>query len=154
MAKFDYHWRKSINITAWVLQIVVCVILLAASAWVLAFLSSYADDYDLGSYSGLVNGAAGIQIAITSLTIIFDIAEIVLIAKDRMPPALYLSSACVKTGIWGVIFILDLVSLSVLAIILTLILLYALLPPVHYPFSPPTLTLPPLPPPPTAHIHT
>ena len=35
-AIFDYPYRKSVNITAWVLQFIVCLILLGASAWVIA----------------------------------------------------------------------------------------------------------------------
>ena len=45
MAGFDYPYKKSVNITAWVLQIIVCLILLGASAWVLAVV----DGYDLDS---------------------------------------------------------------------------------------------------------
>ena len=45
MARFDYPYRKAVNVTAWVLQIIVCLILLGASAWVLAVV----DGYDLDS---------------------------------------------------------------------------------------------------------
>ncbi|KAI1081956.1 hypothetical protein F5B20DRAFT_40800 [Whalleya microplaca] len=122
MAKFEYPYKKGVNITAWVLQILVCVILLAASAWMMTLVTS--DEYDsaLRNYGGLFTAAAGLQIGITSLTIILDIVEIVMIAKSRMPPALYLSSACVKTLIWVIIFVLNLVAVSIISIILTLIL--------------------------------
>lgn len=121
MAKFDYPYKKGVNITAWVLQFLVCIILLGASAWLLWLAGE--NDYELGGYSGLFVAAAGLQIAITGLNIVFNIVEIVLIAKKRMPPALYLTSACIKTTIWAIIFILNLVSLSVISIILTLVLL-------------------------------
>ncbi|KAI0007755.1 hypothetical protein F4779DRAFT_489145 [Xylariaceae sp. FL0662B] len=39
-----------------------------------------------------------------------------------MPPALYLASACVKTTIWVVILVLNLVAVSIIAIVLTLVL--------------------------------
>lgn len=53
MAKFDYPYKKGVNITAWVLQFLVCVILLAASAWLLWLVNQ--EDYDsaLSSYEGL-----------------------------------------------------------------------------------------------------
>ncbi|XXH05552.1 hypothetical protein Hte_011983 [Hypoxylon texense] len=123
VAKFDYPYKKGVNITAWVLQFLVCIILLAASAWLLWLVdqSDYADS--LNQYEGLFTAAAGLQIAITLLNIIFNIVEIVLIARKSMPPALYLSFACIKTAIWGIIFILNLISLSVISIILSLILL-------------------------------
>ncbi|KAI1378736.1 hypothetical protein F4677DRAFT_411871 [Hypoxylon crocopeplum] len=117
MAQFDYPYKKGVNITAWVLQFLVCIILLGVSAWLLSVI----DEAGLGS-NGLLTGAAGFQIAITALNIVMNIVEIVLISKKRMPPALYLSSACIKTAIWGIIWILDLISLSVVSIILTLIL--------------------------------
>ncbi|KAL7620307.1 hypothetical protein AAE478_009301 [Parahypoxylon ruwenzoriense] len=122
MATFDYPYKKGVNVTAWVLQILVCVILLGTSAWLMSIISS--DDYNdaLGRYEGLFTAAAGLQIAITALTIVFDIIEIILITRKRMPPALYLTSACIKTTIWGVIFILNIISLTILSIVLTLVL--------------------------------
>ena len=44
MARFDYPYRKAVNVTAWVLQIIVCLILLGASAWVVAVLKQ--NDFD------------------------------------------------------------------------------------------------------------
>lgn len=70
------------------------------------------------------SAAAAVQIAVTSLTIILDIAEIILIARKRMQPALYLTSACIKTLIWGAFFIMSLISLSLLSIVLTVVLAY------------------------------
>ncbi|KAI0178864.1 hypothetical protein GGR52DRAFT_569770 [Hypoxylon sp. FL1284] len=120
MAKYDYPYKKGVNITAWVLQDLVCIILLAASAWVLSLVDSHEVT---GNLTGLLSGAAGLQIAITLLNIIINVVEIVLIARKQMPPVLYLTFASIKTGIWGIIFILDLVTLSVISIILSLILL-------------------------------
>ncbi|KAI1501181.1 hypothetical protein F5X99DRAFT_210855 [Biscogniauxia marginata] len=123
MGKHDYPYKKGVNVTAWVLQIIVCLILLGASAWLLSLISSDDYDYVLGEYDGFFTAAAGLQIALTGLTIVFDIVEIVLIARKSMPPALYLSSACIKTAVWGIIFILNLIAVSILSIILCGILL-------------------------------
>jgi hypothetical protein len=65
-----------------------------------------------------------VSIAIAVLTIVIDIVEIVLIARQNMPPALYLSFACVKTLIWLVVFILELITLAIAGIILSAIVLY------------------------------
>ncbi|KAI1804704.1 hypothetical protein F4811DRAFT_518797 [Daldinia bambusicola] len=123
MAKHDYPYKKSINLTAWILQFLVCIVLLAASAWLLWLVDQ--DEYDdvLGQYHGLLTASAGLQIAITGANIVMNIIEIVLIAKKRMPPALFLANACTKTFVWGIIFILNVISVSVLAVILTIILL-------------------------------
>ncbi|KAI2622573.1 hypothetical protein GGR54DRAFT_69903 [Hypoxylon sp. NC1633] len=117
MAHFDYPYKKGVNITAWVLQFLVCIVLLAVSALLLSAING-----NDSTAAGILTAAAGFQIAITALNIVINIIEIVLIAKKRMPPWLYLTSACIKTTIWGIIWILDLISLSVVSIILTLIL--------------------------------
>ncbi|KAI0103530.1 hypothetical protein F4814DRAFT_431738 [Daldinia grandis] len=123
MAKHDYPYKKSVNVTSWILQILVCLVLLAASAWLLWLSEQQSLDDVLGDYNGLFTASASLQIAITGLNIIMDIIEIILISKKRMPPALFLTSACIKTAVWGIIFILNVIALSVLSIILTIVLL-------------------------------
>ncbi|KAI0594760.1 hypothetical protein F4775DRAFT_415945 [Biscogniauxia sp. FL1348] len=118
MGHHDYPYKKGVNITAWLLQIIVCLILLGASAWLLSVIDDEDVETILGEYDGLFTAAAGLQIALTGLTIVFDIVEMVLIGRKRMPPALYLASACIKTAIWGIIFVLNLIVVSVLSIIL------------------------------------
>ncbi|KAK7757924.1 hypothetical protein SLS62_000302 [Diatrype stigma] len=122
MAIFNYPYRKSINLPAWILQIIICLIMIAASAFVMSIVNDGDYQQYLHGYSGLFTTAAGVQIAITAVTIVLDIVEMVLIGRRRMQPALYLSSACVKTLIWCIIFILNLIAVSVLAIILSAIL--------------------------------
>ncbi|RYP41855.1 hypothetical protein DL767_000684 [Monosporascus sp. MG133] len=112
MAVFDYPYRKSVNITAWVLQIIVCLVYIGVSALVLAL----ADD--VGQYQGIFAISGGVHIAIAGLTIVLDIAEMILIGRKRMHPALYLTSACIKTLIWTIMFILNLIVQSPLAIVL------------------------------------
>ncbi|RYP45741.1 hypothetical protein DL768_007949 [Monosporascus sp. mg162] len=111
MAVFDYPYRKSINITAWVLQIIVCLIYIGMAA----FLLTVVDDVGLPGFTAI---SGGIFIAIAGLTIVLDIAEMVLIGCKRMHPALYLTSACIKTLIWTIPFILNLIALSPLDIVL------------------------------------
>ncbi|KAI0847056.1 hypothetical protein F5Y00DRAFT_242159 [Daldinia vernicosa] len=123
MAKHDYPYKKSINVTAWILQILVCLVLISASAWLLWISENRNLDDILGDYQGLFTASAGVQIAIAGLTIVMNIVEIILISKKRMPPALFLTSACIKTTIWGIVFILKVIALSVLSIILVIILL-------------------------------
>ncbi|KAI1633182.1 hypothetical protein F4809DRAFT_38319 [Biscogniauxia mediterranea] len=118
MGHHDYPYKKGINLTAWVLQIIVCLILLGASAWLLSVVNSSDIGSDLSEYNGLFTAAAGVQIGLTGLTIVLDIVEMVLIGCKRMPPALYLASACIKTAIWGIIFVLNLIAVTVLSIIL------------------------------------
>ncbi|KAI1089774.1 hypothetical protein F5B19DRAFT_465839 [Rostrohypoxylon terebratum] len=51
-----------------------------------------------------------------------NIAEIVLIARKRMPPSLFLTNAIIKTAIWGILFILNVIAISVIAVVMDLIL--------------------------------
>lgn len=53
VAIFDYHYRKSINLTAWILQLVICLFMLAASAWVMSVVNS--DEYE-----GYFDGTSGL----------------------------------------------------------------------------------------------
>ncbi|RYO93198.1 hypothetical protein DL764_008025 [Monosporascus ibericus] len=115
MAVFDYPYRKSINITAWVLQIIVCLIYIGLSAYVLSLVD------DVGPYGGLFAASGGFHIGIGALTIVFNIVEMVLIGLKRMHPALYLTSACIKTLIWTIKFILSLLGLAPLDVVLALI---------------------------------
>lgn len=66
---------------------------------------------------------AGVAIGISALTIIFNIVEIVLIARKRMPPALYLSSTCIKTAIWIAVFIVEVIALGIPGIALSAVML-------------------------------
>ncbi|KAF3057462.1 putative cys met metabolism pyridoxal phosphate-dependent enzyme protein [Daldinia childiae] len=122
MAKHDYPYKKSVNVTAWILQILVCLVLLAASAWFLWISEQQNLDEILGDYNGIFTASAGLQIGITGLNIVMNIVEIILISKKRMPPALFLTSTCIKTAIWGIIFILNVIARSALSIILTIVL--------------------------------
>ncbi|KAI2783669.1 hypothetical protein F4815DRAFT_308578 [Daldinia loculata] len=122
MAKHDYPYKKSVNVTAWILQILVCIVLLAASAWLLWISEQQDLDDLLGDYNGIFTASAGLQIGITGLNIVMNVVEIILISQKRMPPGLFLTSACIKTGIWGIIFILNAIAHSALSIILTIVL--------------------------------
>ncbi|KAF2725576.1 hypothetical protein K431DRAFT_343006 [Polychaeton citri CBS 116435] len=121
MQKFDYPYKKSINVTAWVLQILLSLIALGVGAWGLAVWNKIKNDSefdDYQKYSSTITGVYAVQIVLACITILLDIAEIILSAKSRLLPAIYLTSACIKTLIWGVIFILGLVSLALGSIIM------------------------------------
>ncbi|KAI3324766.1 hypothetical protein HD806DRAFT_54635 [Xylariaceae sp. AK1471] len=117
--KHIYPYRKGVDITAWVLQILVCLIQVGVAAALLAVVDDYEGGFD--GVRGAINTSAGVSIGISALTIVIDIVEIVLIARKNMPPALYLSFACIKTLIWLIIFVLDLITLAIVGIILSAI---------------------------------
>ncbi|KAI0158269.1 hypothetical protein GGR57DRAFT_510436 [Xylariaceae sp. FL1272] len=86
-------YKKGVDITAWVLQFLVCIILLAISIIALVAVKSIDDGNDVYDVAAT---AAGVSIAIIVICIIINIVEIFFIAKKRMPPALYLSLACIN----------------------------------------------------------
>ncbi|KAI0882111.1 uncharacterized protein GGS22DRAFT_170247 [Annulohypoxylon maeteangense] len=122
MARHNYPYKKSVTVTVWVIQFIVCLILLAASSWIIWLIASNNRPKNFREWRGFFTAAAGLQIGIVSVNIIMNIVEIVLIAKKRMPPALFLTNACLKSAIWGILFILNVLSVSLIAIVLTLIL--------------------------------
>ncbi|KXJ91289.1 hypothetical protein Micbo1qcDRAFT_195416 [Microdochium bolleyi] len=119
MQKFDYHWRKAINVPAWVVHFLVCIIYIGISAWAIAVTQQLKGRVGSDVAKALAAGA-GINIGIALLTIIFDIVEIVLTKKGTMKPAVYLSFACIKTLIWLILFVLACLSLAAAGILLTL----------------------------------
>ncbi|KAH7027774.1 uncharacterized protein B0I36DRAFT_327877 [Microdochium trichocladiopsis] len=119
MQKFAYDWRKAINIPAWVIQFLVCIIYIGISAWALTLVSGSRTVVS-GSLATALAAGAGINIGIGLLTALFDILEIVFIAKGVMKPAIYLSFACIKTLIWVILFILACLSAAAASILLTL----------------------------------
>ncbi|KAI1809922.1 hypothetical protein GGS20DRAFT_569873 [Poronia punctata] len=146
--KMNYPYRKGVDIPAWVLQFIACLILIGISAAALVvvehvdetllnddFDSDYDssfDDWDsnyrrlgkrdtVDDVQTLLRTAAGISIAIGLITIILNIVEIVLIARKRMPPALYLSSVCIKSAIWLAVFIVEAIPGSIGGIIISIV---------------------------------
>ncbi|KAI1334396.1 hypothetical protein F5Y15DRAFT_429465 [Xylariaceae sp. FL0016] len=122
MGQHNYPYPKFVNIAVWFLQISICLMLFGYSVWFLAYVKS--DKYDYIASRRSANAVTGLQLAAAAFTIIADVVEIVLISRQSMAPALYLSSACSKTFIWTVVFILHLeakLSLSLMALAATMV---------------------------------
>ncbi|KAI1431398.1 hypothetical protein GGR50DRAFT_689756 [Xylaria sp. CBS 124048] len=111
----NYPYKKGIDITAWVFQMLGSIVLVGVSGFAISVIDSY-------GYGGVLDIGAIIIIVISALTIIFDITEIVLISKRNMHPALYLSFACIKTLLWFIMLILQAAGQSALGAIITAIL--------------------------------
>ncbi|KAI6081482.1 hypothetical protein F4821DRAFT_25805 [Hypoxylon rubiginosum] len=143
MQRYEGVWRKRYLLPSWILQIICAIVfvvvaglLLAAASYVQRHhrSSSYnsSSNYSYYGYSSdqLVEYArisGGVALGLGLGTIIFDITEIVLYARRRLNPILLLSSACIKTLVWGAYFVIIAIgaaygSVSVLDIILSLVL--------------------------------
>ncbi|KAI0895804.1 hypothetical protein F4806DRAFT_70311 [Annulohypoxylon nitens] len=122
MAKHNYPYKKSVTISVWTVQFLGCFILLAASGWVLWVMTSDNQPPNFRRWRGVLTAAAGLQIGLVTVNITMNIVEIVLIARKRMPPALFLTNAVIKTLIWGILFMLNVVAMLVVGVVLDLIL--------------------------------
>ncbi|KAI1205425.1 uncharacterized protein F4807DRAFT_284877 [Annulohypoxylon truncatum] len=122
MAKHNYPYKKSVNVTVWIIQFLVCLILLAASGWIIWLVASNQHPQKFREWRGILVGAAGLQIGLATVNIVMNIVEIILIAKKRMPPALFLTHTCFKSLVWGILFIMNTITLTLMAVILTLFL--------------------------------
>ncbi|KAI1106217.1 hypothetical protein F4804DRAFT_61901 [Jackrogersella minutella] len=122
MAVHDYPYRKAVNVPVWMLQFSVLTILLVAMSWILWRIDS--EDYESNKrkFNGRFFVAIAFQLGVVAMNILMNIIEIILIARTRMPPALFLSSACIKTATWASFFIFNVIATSVLPAIVTLFL--------------------------------
>ncbi|KAI0015597.1 hypothetical protein F4780DRAFT_65122 [Xylariomycetidae sp. FL0641] len=112
----DYPYHKGTNIMAWILQCLACVVLIGISAWALSVVSQ--SNYDLQGYRSLFNASGAILIVLASLTILVNVAEMVLIGAGRLAPALYLAFACGKMAVWTVLWVLELAALDIIGVVL------------------------------------
>ncbi|KAI1827166.1 hypothetical protein F4861DRAFT_435020 [Xylaria intraflava] len=114
----NYPFKKGVDITAWVLQIAASIVLLGISADAIVIL----DEAETLNPTAAMTEAT-VFITFSVLTILFDIIEITLIARNSMAPALYLSFACIKTLIWLIILVIEAITIAVLGAILAAVLL-------------------------------
>ncbi|KAI2622372.1 hypothetical protein GGR54DRAFT_638707 [Hypoxylon sp. NC1633] len=142
MQRYEGVWRKRNLLPCWILQMlcgtiyaVIAAVLLAAAANVQRHEDDpqfYSTQYDYYGYSASqlveyaqITGAVVLVLGIG--TLILDSVEITLFARRRLSPVLLLSTACIKTLVWGVYFILTICaaatgSISAADLILGLIL--------------------------------
>ncbi|KAI1432940.1 hypothetical protein GGR50DRAFT_550542 [Xylaria sp. CBS 124048] len=84
----NYPYKKSVDITAWIFQFALSLIIIGLSAFLLAVDNNG---------SSFVHQNGGGLVALSVLTVIIDIVEIILMRRKALPPALYLACACTKT---------------------------------------------------------
>lgn len=75
--------------------------------------------------SHFCSAGAGVLIALSGTSIVFDLVEIAQLARQKLSPVLFLVFACIKTVFWVFYMVLSLlggVNKSFLAIIVAIIL--------------------------------
>ncbi|KAI4860170.1 hypothetical protein F4820DRAFT_437676 [Hypoxylon rubiginosum] len=132
-------WRKRYLMPSWVLQVICSLVFVIASSLALAAADYLHDNPPPGSsnnasYEGyehngdqaidLVQISGGVAMALSFVTLILDMAEIVLYDHHRLSPVLLICSASVKTVVWGAYLVLTLNDpvVSVLDIVISLVL--------------------------------
>ncbi|PVH74037.1 hypothetical protein DL98DRAFT_40463 [Cadophora sp. DSE1049] len=112
-------WRKTILIPFWTIQLGLELIMIALLALAVGVLVSYDNDnYDNYYYSDSDEDAiekAGkvvgpVWIALISACLILTITEIVLLARKSLKPLTFLITNILKSAIWAVLFVIDIIS--------------------------------------------
>ncbi|KAH7333370.1 hypothetical protein BKA65DRAFT_43388 [Rhexocercosporidium sp. MPI-PUGE-AT-0058] len=113
-------WRKTILIPFWTVQLGLELIMIALLALAVGVLVHYDNDnYDNYFYSdsndevkieraGKIIGP--IWIALISACLILTITEIVLLARKSLKPLTFLITNILKSAIWAVLFVIDIIS--------------------------------------------
>ncbi|GIZ49769.1 hypothetical protein CKM354_001279600 [Cercospora kikuchii] len=110
-------WLKRVLIPFWIVQLIFVTILLVLFTFSLAvvrdYQEDYADSYGVGRISKpayrAFNGVAAVYIALCALTIIFDLTEIILLARKRLSPTVVVTFNSILTLVWAVVLILQIV---------------------------------------------
>lgn len=100
MAKMT-TWRRSILFPTWFLRGLITVTLVGLSAYFVAGLKSW------NGYSRYY-----LLLALSLISLVLDIAEIIFYFLGRLNPAWVLSSSCIKTAIWLLYSIAAIISLA------------------------------------------
>jgi hypothetical protein len=58
------------------------------------------------------NSVAGLWLGLNSLCLILTIIEIILLARHKLKPATFVIMNSIKTGIWGTIFVFDIIAIA------------------------------------------
>ncbi|KAH0363241.1 hypothetical protein KCU65_g7479, partial [Aureobasidium melanogenum] len=102
-------WSKAFLITFWVLQILICIVGWGVGALALGTKSLLHDDNDY-AYSHSVDLAlsvgAGIWIAWASVTFLLIVTEIIMFCRSNLKPWFELTSCCIKTTLWLIMFLI------------------------------------------------
>ncbi|KAF2212585.1 hypothetical protein CERZMDRAFT_97082 [Cercospora zeae-maydis SCOH1-5] len=113
-------WLKRVLIPLWIVQLIFVTILLVLFSFSLVIVrdyQDYADDYDVDRISKptyrAFNGVAAVYIALCALTILFDLTEIILLARRRLSPKVVVAFNSLLTLVWAVILILQIVGTAV-----------------------------------------
>ncbi|KAH6706240.1 hypothetical protein BKA61DRAFT_492515 [Leptodontidium sp. MPI-SDFR-AT-0119] len=110
-------WRKSILIPFWTIQLgleLVMIALLALAVGVLVYDNNNDNYYYSGSDEDVTKKAGKvvgpIWIALISSCLILTITEIVLLARKSLKPLTFLITNILKSAIWAVLFVIDIIS--------------------------------------------
>lgn len=109
-------WLKRVLIPLWVIQLIFTILVLLSASVGLGVWQENADDFseeydNTEDVEKAIKIGAGVYIAVSSVTILFNIVEIVLFARKRLNPIVAVVLNSITTLIWVVIVILAIVAL-------------------------------------------
>ncbi|KAL1582179.1 hypothetical protein WHR41_09064 [Cladosporium halotolerans] len=121
-------WLKRVLIPLWTIQLIVLAVFFVLACIVLSYASATSDSSYYYDYSDAYAAAGGVVLALSGFCIVLTLVEVGLLAARRLGPIFQLISACIKTLIWIIWFLLNCVasagvgSSSALDIVLSLII--------------------------------
>ncbi|KXJ86815.1 hypothetical protein Micbo1qcDRAFT_198013 [Microdochium bolleyi] len=104
--RYSAVWRKRDNLSAWILQGLSSIILLAFAIWrTVKYSQSFANGRWVTAHDFIF------VVCFTGATLLLNTAEVVLFTRGSLHPVFLLVSAVVKTIIWGLLFCINLAQL-------------------------------------------
>ncbi|KAI4721964.1 hypothetical protein E4T48_01895 [Aureobasidium sp. EXF-10727] len=101
-------WSKVFLVIFWIVQIIVCIIGWGVGAFALgtrSLLQDHATSYSDNVASALRAGAA-IWIAWASVSFVLIVTEIVMFSRKNLKPWFEVTSCCIKTTLWLIMFLI------------------------------------------------
>ncbi|KAM0722888.1 hypothetical protein Q7P37_001086 [Cladosporium fusiforme] len=101
-------WLKRVLIPLWVVELIIMGIFFILAGILIGAVNSVMDDYRFDEADGAAwLASAGTVMGLSGLTILLTVIEIGSLAAHRLNPSFHLASACIKTTIWTIWFILS-----------------------------------------------
>ncbi|CAD0110366.1 unnamed protein product [Aureobasidium uvarum] len=101
-------WSKAFLIIFWIVQLIVCIVGWGIGAFALgteSLLQDHATSYSSKVQSALRAGAA-IWIAWASVSFVLIVTEIVMFSRQNLKPWFEVTSCCIKTTLWLIMFLI------------------------------------------------
>ncbi|KAK5173582.1 uncharacterized protein LTR77_002263 [Saxophila tyrrhenica] len=103
-------WKKRVLIPFWVIQILICLVFILAAALGLYVVDNVNAD---AAVEAALNTGAAVDLTFALLTILFDVAEMIMMCMHRLHPVTFIVFQCIKSAIWTAFLLLTIYAAAV-----------------------------------------